>query len=80
MPAFVLYLPEMLFADDMAHGGLTGSSPGLLVDEAGNVSGLVTEDGAPAGTKVVRMPGKALLPGIANAPLAYVSEAVSRAC
>jgi formimidoylglutamate deiminase len=67
MPAFVLYLPEMLFADDMAHGGLTGSSPGLLVDEAGNVSGLVTEDGAPAGTKVVRMPGKALLPGLANA-------------
>lgn len=72
MPAFVLYLPEMMFADGVAHAGPSGSStgplsPGLLVDDTGNVSGLVTEDAAPAGTKVVRMPGKALLPGLANA-------------
>jgi formimidoylglutamate deiminase len=62
MAAPVLYLPEMLFADGIAHAGA-----GLLVDGSGSIQGLVNEDEVPAGTKVVRLPGKALLPGLANA-------------
>jgi formimidoylglutamate deiminase len=65
MPAQVLYLPEMLIADGCVHSGV-----GLLVDtdgpSAGTVSGLATVDEAPR-AKLISMPGKALLPGLANA-------------
>jgi formimidoylglutamate deiminase len=62
MPSFTLYLPEMLQAGTEVHSG-----PGLLVDSGGLVAGLVERDDAPDGTKIVSMPGKALLPGLANA-------------
>ena len=58
----VLYLPEMLLAD-----GESRSGPGLLVDDHGLVAGLATQESAPAGTAVIPMPGRALLPGLANA-------------
>jgi formimidoylglutamate deiminase len=50
-----------MFADGRAHEGA-----GLLVDEAGCVAGIVRREAA-AGADVVRMRGKALLPGLANA-------------
>jgi formimidoylglutamate deiminase len=62
MPPPTLYLPELLLAGAHVHTGL-----GLLVDANGLVAGLVEPDQAPAGTKLVPMPGKALLPGLANA-------------
>jgi formimidoylglutamate deiminase len=62
MPPSNLYLPEMIFAEGRAHTGV-----GLLVGADGLVSGLVARDAAPEGTKVIAMPGKALLPGLANA-------------
>jgi formimidoylglutamate deiminase len=45
-----------------AHAGV-----GLLVDGQGCVAGLATAETAPVGTDVVRLPGRALLPGLANA-------------
>jgi formimidoylglutamate deiminase len=57
-----LYLPEMLFADGRAHTGV-----GLLVNKSGSVVGLVPAESAPEGTKLIPLPGKALLPGLANA-------------
>lgn len=66
MPLPALYLPEMLLSpvrsQTKAHAGV-----GLLVDEHGFVAGLATADAAPVGTHVVRLPGKVLLPGLANA-------------
>ena len=62
MPSPTLYLPEFLLADTQVHAGL-----GLLVDASGLVAALVERDQAPDGTKLVPMPGKALLPGLANA-------------
>ena len=62
MPSPILYLPELLLTEGQVHAGL-----GLLVDASGLVAGLVERDEAPAGTKPVPMPGKALLPGLANA-------------
>jgi formimidoylglutamate deiminase len=50
-----------MFADGRAHEGA-----GLLVDEAGRVAGVVRPEAA-ADVQVLRMPGKALLPGLANA-------------
>src|SRR5258707_762727 len=56
-----LFLPDLMFADGRAHEGA-----GLLVDEAGCVAGTVRPEAA-ADVEVLRMPGKALLPGLANA-------------
>jgi formimidoylglutamate deiminase len=56
-----LYLPDLLFAEGRAHEGA-----GLLVSEAGLVTGVVRSEDA-ADANVVRMAGKALLPGLANA-------------
>jgi formimidoylglutamate deiminase len=61
MPS-TLYLPEFLLAGTEVYAG-----QGLLVDMAGVVTGFVERDEAPAGTRFVAMPGKALLPGLANA-------------
>jgi formimidoylglutamate deiminase len=61
MPS-TLYVPDVLLAGTQVYSG-----PGLLVDSAGLVAGFVERDDAPAGTKFVSMPGKALLPGLANA-------------
>jgi len=61
MPSFTLYLPEMLLAGGEAHAG-----SGLLVDASGLVAGVMEREDAPDGTKFVAMPGKALLPGLAN--------------
>lgn len=64
-PDRILYLPELLFAEGRSRSGV-----GLLVDAdgpaAGSVAGLSTPEQAP-GAKLVPMPGKALLPGLANA-------------
>jgi formimidoylglutamate deiminase len=61
-----LYLPEMLCAEDCAQTGV-----GLLVTKEGFVAEViardVAQDLAPEGTKLVLLPGKALLPGLANA-------------
>jgi len=66
MPSETLYLPEMLLAGAEVHAEVhTGA--GLLVDAGGVVTGLMKREDAPAGTKIVSMPGKALLPGLANA-------------
>lgn len=62
MPSPILYLPELLLAEGQVHADL-----GLLVDASGLVAGLVERDEAPVDTKLVPMPGKALLPGLANA-------------
>jgi len=66
MPLPTLYLPEMMLSEvhrqTKAQAGV-----GLLVDAHGMVIGLATEDTVPAGTQVVRLPGRALLPGLANA-------------
>jgi formimidoylglutamate deiminase len=62
MPPLNLYLPEMLFAEGHAQTGV-----GLLVEGNGFVSGFASRDDAPQGTNVIAMPGKALLPGLANA-------------
>jgi formimidoylglutamate deiminase len=56
-----LFLPDLLFAEGRAHEGA-----GLLVDEAGSVAGVARAENA-RGAQVVRMAGKALLPGLANA-------------
>lgn len=62
MPSPTLYLPEMLFADGRAQGGI-----GLLVNAAGRVEGIAAPKSAPPGTQLVPLAGKALLPGLANA-------------
>jgi len=67
MPAPILYLPELLLANSRALSGA-----GLLVDSDGLVAGVIAIDSAPPetqldGTQRVRLPGKALLPGLANA-------------
>jgi len=62
MPAYTLYLPEMIFAEGRAQAGV-----GLLVTKTGLVAGLISEDSVPEGTRVVGLRGKALLPGLANA-------------
>jgi formimidoylglutamate deiminase len=62
MPIPTLYLPEMLYVAGHAVSGV-----GLLVDAAGLVAGVMAEDAVPPGTRVVRLAGKALLPGLANA-------------
>jgi formimidoylglutamate deiminase len=56
-----LYLPETIFADTQAHQNV-----GLLVDDRGCVAGLAARDAVPAGTRVIALPGRALLPGLAN--------------
>jgi formimidoylglutamate deiminase len=62
MPPSSYYLPEMLLAEGRAYTGL-----GLLVDELGRIESLIAEDAAPTDAKLIRLPGKALLPGLANA-------------
>jgi formimidoylglutamate deiminase len=62
MPLPTLYLPEMLFAEGQAHVDV-----GLLVDASGFVAGLATKDAMPSETRSVALPGRALLPGLANA-------------
>jgi len=62
MPTPCLYLPEILLAGSQPHVGT-----GLLVDEAGCVAGLADRDSVPPETRIVSLPGKALLPGLANA-------------
>jgi formimidoylglutamate deiminase len=58
MPTF--YLPELLFSDATFHTGV-----GLLVDDQGLIVQVaaVPEDSS---ANIVRMPGKALLPGLVN--------------
>ncbi len=63
MPSPTLYLPELLLAEAQVHTG-----QGLLVDANGLVAGPHrTRPGASRRKKLVPMPGKALLPGLANA-------------
>ncbi len=62
MPVYQLFLPDLLLSEGRVQAGL-----GLLVDADGLVVGLFSAENAPAGTKVSAMPGKALLPGLANA-------------
>ncbi len=62
IPLPVFYLPDMLIADGRAHAGL-----GLLVDDGGHVAKVVTRDVVPQGAAIVPLPGRALLPGLANA-------------
>ncbi len=57
-----LFLPDLLFADGRAH-----QATGLLVCDDGNVLGYAESTAIPPTTEVVRLPGKALLPGLANA-------------
>jgi len=57
-----LFLPDILYA-----GGSAQSGFGLLVDSEGYVAGVSSSEAAPEGTAVVRLPGRALLPGLANA-------------
>jgi formimidoylglutamate deiminase len=57
----LLYLPDLMLAQ-----GRPLEGAGLLVDSAGVVAGVVRLEDA-AGAQVVRLPGKALLPGLANA-------------
>ena len=56
------YLPDILFAD-----GTSLEGAGLLVDGDGTVVGVCHAGSLAPGTQVIRMPGKALLPGLANA-------------
>ena len=56
-----LYLPDLLYAAGQAHAGL-----GLLVGPDGNVTRLAGAEQS-AGVEVVRLAGKALFPGLANA-------------
>jgi formimidoylglutamate deiminase len=62
MPASTLYLPEILFAKSSLTPGT-----GLLVDADGLVAGVFAKDAAPAEAQLISLPGKALLPGLANA-------------
>jgi formimidoylglutamate deiminase len=60
MPRF--YEPDLIYA-----GGVACAGKGLLVGDDGTVAAITTPEQAPEGSTVVRMPGKALLPGLANA-------------
>ena len=55
-----LYLPDMLYA------GIAREGTGLLVNEKGNVAAYATPESAPQ-ADVIRLAGKALFPGLANA-------------
>jgi formimidoylglutamate deiminase len=55
-----LYLPDLLYA------GIAREGTGLLVSEDGNIAAYATPESAP-GAEVVRLAGKALFPGLANA-------------
>ena len=61
----ILYLPDLLLAEGRVHAGT-----GLLVDSRGRVAGTAAPaslaDSVPD-TGIVRLSGKALLPGLANA-------------
>lgn len=61
-----LFLPDLLYAAGQAHVGV-----GLLADSHGTVQGLVGPEEiaglAASGAQVVRLAGKALLPGLSNA-------------
>lgn len=59
--ALTLFCPDLLYID-----GKTRENVGLLVRE-GLVERVIAPNAAPAGTRVVRLAGKALLPGLANA-------------
>lgn len=59
MPQF--FQPDLLWAEGRAHEGA-----GLLVDDEGRVLGVVAPDAVHGATRV-RLAGKALLPGLANA-------------
>lgn len=56
-----LFLPDLLYAE-----GRTYEGQGLLVGSDGRVRGIATPQSAPH-AEVVALPGKALLPGLANA-------------
>jgi formimidoylglutamate deiminase len=61
----ILYLPELLYA-----GGNTHAGSGLLVGADGNVIGVATPESVSRNeppAEIVRLVGKALLPGLANA-------------
>jgi formimidoylglutamate deiminase len=62
LPTTRLYLPQMIYAE-----GQTREGVGLLVGKDGRVMGCVAESDAPAGTEIIRLAEKALLPGLANA-------------
>lgn len=66
MPLPTLYLPEMMLSEVQSQTKAQ-AGVGLLVDVRGMVTGLATEDAVQAGTQVVRLPGRALLPGLADA-------------
>jgi formimidoylglutamate deiminase len=57
-----VYLPDILLASNQAK-----ASAALVVDQTGAVVETVPAASLPRGGKVVRLPGKALLPGLANA-------------
>ncbi len=57
-----LFLPDLLFAEGRAH-----EAAGLLVGSDGNVIRIVAARETVAEAEMVRLPGKALLPGLANA-------------
>ncbi len=57
-----VYLPDLLLADGEATTG-----QGLLAGSDGLVLGVVSGEALPEGAEVVRLAGKALLPGLANA-------------
>jgi len=60
MAATTLYLPDLLYAEGRAQSGI-----GLLVNAEGYALGLTATQ--PEGAKLVRLTGKAMLPGLANA-------------
>jgi formimidoylglutamate deiminase len=55
-----LYLPELMFAGKQVYRGA-----GLLVDDDGRVSAIAAPEQAPD-AELIRLPGRALLPGLAN--------------
>ncbi|MFC5864579.1 formimidoylglutamate deiminase [Acidicapsa dinghuensis] len=57
----ILFLPDMLHTD-----GVTREGVGLLMRD-GVVESVIAPNAAPVGVHVVRLAGKALLPGLANA-------------
>jgi len=61
-----LFLPGLLYAAGQAHAGV-----GLLTGTDGVVQGIVSADEVSglegSGVEIVRMPGRAMLPGLANA-------------
>lgn len=62
MPSLKLYVPEMLIADGQSQAGV-----GLLVNARGLVAGVSALENAPPDAEIVRLRGRALLPGLANA-------------